>query len=261
MTEMTNDAVLAVSNLLQVQTLPTVLGIGPQQDSIADWAAAQQAALAGLRDSGVIDEYDDVDSDLTDALRILAHPERELAARIYTEFETRRFCLARNGTRHAVAVRTGDLIEIRTVWADEGPAVARPVLDLLGPCTPAEITGFSAVSAELRERLDQASDATDYAQIAYSYGLDDRQAIDFGLTLSSCHAHAEIVAYAHEGGVTTRAPGAVAVYDTARGRLCAGPATAGDQQTLSTFAPGSDHRIAQSICAMIESLPGGRWMP
>ena len=259
---MTNDGLLAVSGILGVQTLPPVLGVGPRQDSVQAWTAAQHAAIADLRASGLVDSYDDVDTDLASALHILSQPDRELVARIHTEAGTRRVCLARKASQHAVAIRIDDVFDIRRAWADnEGAALAHPVLDVLGTCPPARTATFSAPSDQLRERLDQAVESSDYTQVLYGLGIDERSAIEFGLAMSNCFAHAEIVAYAHDDGVTTRSSGTVAVYDTTQGRIVASPGASSDLRVWSTFTPGSDHRIAEAISALVRSLPGGRWMP
>ncbi|MEU7764894.1 ESX secretion-associated protein EspG [Nocardia sp. NPDC049190] len=263
MPTMTNDSLLVASGLLGVQTLPLVLGVGPQQDSAEAWQDAQRQALSGLRASGLVNRYDELAPELAAALSTLSQPDRELVARVYTENGPVRVCLARRGSEHAVVVRTGDVFDIRTTWADDdGAALARPVLGALGACRPAEIASFSAPAGDLRERLDKATSSTDFTQALYALGVvDERDAIEFGLAMSSCHAHAEIVAYVHEDGASSRSSGAVAVYDTARGRIVASPGAAADLRVWSTFTPGSDHRIAQAISALIESLPGGRWMP
>ncbi|WP_433623111.1 ESX secretion-associated protein EspG [Nocardia sp. CA-120079] len=263
MPTLTNDGLLAVSDMLGVQTLPTVLGACPQQDSADAWQAAQQQALSDLRGAGLIDGYDEVESDLAAALHVLAQPDRELVARIYTESGPIRICLARRGFEHALAVRQGGDFDIRTTWADDsGTALARPILFALGACEPAPIANFSALAEELRRFFDGATTSSDFTQALYSLGVaDERDAIEFGLAMSTCFAHAEIVAYATSDAVTTRALGSVAVYDTARGRIVASPGAAQDLRVWSTFTPGSDHRIAQSISALIDSLPGGRWMP
>lgn len=263
MPTMTNDGLLAVSGLLGVQALPLVLGVGPRQDSAEAWRAAQRDAVGDLRAAGLIDGYDEVETELATALRILAQPDRELVARVYTEEGTIRVCLARRGVEHALAIRSGDAFDVRTTWADDnGAALARPLLGVLGACEPAPIAGFSALASELRARFDEARTASDFSQALYSLGVADQdESIGFGLAMSSCYAHAEIVAYAHSDGVTTQSSGAVAVYDTERGRIVAGPGTAADLRVWSTFTPGSDHRIAQVISGLVGSLPGGRWMP
>lgn len=269
MTTITNDGLLAVAERLGVQTLPLVLSVAPQQDSYDAWTAAQRCALAELIGSGVIDAEGDIESELADAMFTLAQPDRELVARIYVTAPSDglssgpiRICLARRGDRHALAVRTGDTFDIRPIWADgSGGAMSRSLLDVLGSGAPAEVVNFSAPSTELSERLAAAQTAADYADAVYALGVADRDATAYGLAFASCHAFAEIVAYAHLDGRTTRPPGAVAVYDTGRGRIVAAPGIAADQQVWSTVTPGTDHRIAQAISALIESLPGGRWLP
>ncbi|WP_216911440.1 ESX secretion-associated protein EspG [Nocardia noduli] len=262
MATLTDEAVLAVCDLLGIQTMPLVLGIGPRQDSIEAFLAAREAAMADLRARGLVDAYDDVDAELTAALRILANPERELAARIVTADGPRRVCLARRGAAHAFAVRDGDEIDITTTWADDGgAALAQPFLAVLGVCAAADVPSFSGPADEFADRLNAAAASSDYTAVPYSVGVVDHNAIEFGMAMAECHAHAEIVAYAHEEGRTTRSSGSVAVYDTVRGRIAASPNAAPDLRVWTTFTPGSDHRVAQAISALVATLPGGRWMP
>ncbi|MFC9993674.1 ESX secretion-associated protein EspG [Nocardia sp. NPDC127526] len=261
MTTLTNDSVIALATQLGVQTLPLVLSVGPQQDSHHEWQQAQERARAELQAARILDAHGDADPDTAAALFALAQPDRELAARIFTGEGTVRVCIARRGEENVVATRRGDNLDIRTIWADgKGDSLARPILEALGHCAPAEVASFSALSSDLAERLDSATTSEDYASAVYSLGVADNDAPAYGLALSSTHAYAEVVAYTYTDGVTDRSPGAVAVYDTARGRIVAAPAIAPDQQLWSTMTPGTDHRIAQAISALIESLPGGRWL-
>ncbi|GAA5067186.1 ESX secretion-associated protein EspG [Nocardia callitridis] len=263
---MTNDGLLAVAERLGVQTMPLVLSVGPQQDSYEEWALAQERAVASLTEEGVFDSYGEVrDPDLAAALYALAQPERELVARVYSLTEPvwqARICLARRGEQHALAVRRGDSFDIQAVWADgSGAALLGPLMRILGAGKPAEVAGFSALTDELGERLDAADSSSDYADALYALGVAERDATAYGLAFASVHTYAEVVAYAHVDGVTTRPPCAVAVYDTGRGRIVAAPGIAPDQQVWSTVTPGTDHRIAQAVSALIDALPGGRWLP
>jgi hypothetical protein len=171
-----------------------------------------------------------------------------------------RFCLVRRGLEHAVAVRTGDELDVRTVWADEDPmTLARPLLAVLGSCPPADIPAFSAPTADLQRRLDAVG--ADYAGAAHGLGMPETDAVSLGLALRQRYSTAEIVCYSHRDGLAVRSPAAAAVYDTAAGRIIGGGSVTADGQTWTTLAPGSDHRMAQVIAALIESLPEGRWMP
>ncbi|MCU1643409.1 MAG: secretion-associated protein EspG [Nocardia sp.] len=261
MTTLTNDSVIALAAQLGVQTLPLVLSVGPQQDSYRDLALAQEQARAELIAGHVLDSRGDVDPGVATALFVLAQPDRELAVRIVASEGQVRVCLARRGEEHVLAVRRGDSVEIRSTWSDgSGESLARPILDALGPCPPADVASFSALSTDLAERFDTAMTSEDYASTVYSLGVADTDATAYGLALSSCHSYAEVVAYAYADGITDRSPGAVVVYDTARGRIVAAPGVAPDQQVWSTLTPGTEHRIAQAMSALIEQLPGGRWL-
>ncbi len=271
MTTLTNDGLFAVAERLGVQTLPVALAVSPQHDSYDEWRSAQQEAVDGLTAAGIFDNYGEVSDELAQAMFVLAQPERELVARIYrtpkdsqdpaAPTEIVRVCLALRGNDHTIAVRTGDEYDVQPVWSDgSGASLARPLLSALGACAPSETADFTALSQDLSERLDGASTSADYADAFYALGVADRDATVYGLAFESCYAYAEIVAYAHEDGITTRAPGAVAVYDTRRGRILALPSIAPDQRSWSTVTPGTDHRIAQAISALVELLPGGRWL-
>ncbi|QLY31860.1 ESX secretion-associated protein EspG [Nocardia huaxiensis] len=261
MTTLTNDGLLAVAECLRVQTFPTVLAVAPQQDSFEEWTLAQRRAVRDLRAAGLLDGYGEVDPELATALLVLAQPDREVVARVYTGApQPIRLCLARRAGDHVLAVRDGDSFDIRTVWEDgAGSALLAPLLRALGSCPPADVAGFSAPAAELAERLDAAHSSIDFADAVYALGVPERDATAYGLAFATTRAYAEIVAQAHEDGSTIRPPGAVAVYDTERGRLVAAPGYAPDQQVWSTLTPGSDHRLAQAISGLIDMLPGERW--
>ncbi|QBS42969.1 ESX secretion-associated protein EspG [Nocardia sp. CS682] len=262
MTTLTNDALLAVADRIGVQTLPLALSVGPQQDSYEEWQRAQEHAVATLTDDGLIDAHGEVDAELALTLFTLALPEQELVARIYTEHGSRRVCVVRRGHTHAVAVRSGDDFDVRQVWTDGSATdLVRPLLAAMDPCPAADIPNFSVPAAELAERLDSAATASELTDALYALGAPDRDATKLGLAFGATHAYAEIVACTHEDGVTRRAPGAVAVYDTARGRIVAAPTVSPDQQVWSTVTPGTDHRVAQAVATLIEGLPGGRWLP
>ncbi|MBF6171398.1 ESX secretion-associated protein EspG [Nocardia blacklockiae] len=262
MTALTNDSLLAVADRLGVQTLPLALSIGPRQDSFDEFRAAQERAVADLTAVGVIDPDGDVDPDLAAALFTLSQPEYELALRVYGEGGTRRACLVRRGAEHAVAVRVGDRVEVRSAWVDgSGAALAAPLLAVLDSVSAAEVASLSAPTDELAARLNAAGTVAEYTDAMYALGAAERDATVLGSAFGSCHTYAEIVASTHHDGLTTRVPGTVAIYDTARGRIVVAPMVAPDRQVWSTVTPGTDHRVAQAITALIDGLPGGRWLP
>jgi hypothetical protein len=261
MTIVTDELLLTAAEILRVSSLPVVLALEPRYESTVEAKAAQETGLRTLRERGLVDEYGDVADELASALATLGQPDRQLVARSFGQFGMRRVCLARLGGSHTLAVRDGDEVDVRDVWADDNPVtLARTLSEALGPRTPAaDITTFRADAASASERFDAARESADFSDIAYHFGVTGRAAVEFGLAMSTCHTHTEIVCY---GGDSTRAPGAVAVYDTEHGRIIGVPDhSPADPEAWLTFAPGSDRRFAQAIATLIEAMPGGRWMP
>ncbi len=261
MTTVTNDGLLAAAEILGLRSLPVVLAVSPRQETVSAFREARRVAMAELSATGSIDANGDVTDDLATALIILSRPDRQLVARIVAAQGVRRVCVARRGAAHVLAVRDSDGIEVSTVWADERPAMLAGLLRRALPsCPPAEVVAFSAPSALLHERLDAALRSADFADVAYGFGVAERDAVEFGMAMATCRTHAEITAYRHDEGIATRSAAAAGVYDTDRGRIIAGPSLTADAEVWSTFAPGSDHRLAQAISGVIGSLPGGEWM-
>ncbi|WP_216893723.1 ESX secretion-associated protein EspG [Nocardia alni] len=262
MIRLSNDEFLAVAALLGVREFPVALAVGPRQDTAEALLDARRVALRGLGAAGVVDEYGDVAADLAAVLRILARPDRQLVARIVGVHGVRRVCVVRRAAEHALVIRDSEALEVSTVWADESPAsLARVLCRGLPSCPPAVIAAFGAPSRLLAQRLDEATGSVDFTDIAYGCGVVERDAVEFGRIMASCRMRAEILAYRHEDGVAARSAGAAAVYDSQYGRIIAGPSSTSAGETWSTFAPGSEHRLAQAIAGIIGSLPGGRWMP
>ncbi|MEV0770614.1 ESX secretion-associated protein EspG [Nocardia salmonicida] len=264
MTTLTVDGVLTVANILGVQVLPPVLAVRNTHRTPGRFAAARAATLSDLRADGVLDdEHTVVDDDLAAAFAVLARPERALVLRLRRAKAMTRVCLARRGFAHAIAIRAGDGLDVRSVWGDEDPVeLAKPLVGVLGRCPPADVPTLTAPTDDLRARFDDP--AIDHAEAAYHLGLSERDATTLGLALRERTALGELVCY-HNGEGTTawasRAPATAAVYDTPAGRVIAGGRIAEDGRAWTTLAPGSDRRLVQVIAAIIESLPTGRWMP
>lgn len=258
MTTLTNDQLLVVAEQLNIQTLPLVFRVGPQQDSYDSWNTARGVAVDELLAAGIMDCYGDIESDLARALYIFAKPEYELLARRYTGEPATRVCVAYRDGRYASGVQSDDGFDIRTLWSDGTAAtLTAPILAALGTCDPADISGFSVTTAALAEKLDEAETTSEYTNALYALGAPEREAIVLGAAFSSCNAFTEIVARAAAGGVAARSPGSVTVYDTDRGRIVAAPTVSPDQQRWTTMTTGTGHRIIQAVSSLLEALPKG----
>ncbi|WP_280425940.1 ESX secretion-associated protein EspG [Nocardia carnea] len=132
------------------------------------------------------------------------------------------------------------------------------------------VTKTTGEMCQAIENLRLSVHAVDAAEDAAHAGWKGNASASFVTTsqawsdesvFGSCHGSAEIVAYAHIDGVAVRAPAAIAVHDTGRGRIVAAPMVSPDRRVWSTITTGSNHRIIQAVGSLIEGLPGERWLP
>ncbi|MGC4961985.1 ESX secretion-associated protein EspG [Gordonia sp. DT218] len=248
-----------------VQTWPVVLDLWATHADSDDHAAANAVADRAIGELGLLDGGEPTGW-LATALRVLSAPERRLEIRTMTDRPghtdgIRRICLARNGHDHVLARREGSRIELRQLAvpdeSDLGGIVAREFDEAVG----AGIAGFSAPADELAARLADCQNSNDTADALHALGAPSSDAIAMASTLMSCHTRSEIVAVSWTGGAGAQSSGALAIFDTDRGRIVASPSKSPDGRVWTTLSPGSGHRIGQAVGLLIETLPEGRWMP
>lgn len=261
---LTDDHLDHLGSVLGHQTWPVVLAVEPRHDHAAALESARAVAGRQLRAAGIL--CDDplssgVIEPLATALSVLANPETVVEIRRFDSSGCERMCLARSGDRHVLARRAGAVIavgEIAVTGADElGAAVATA----LGPADAPHCPSFSAPAEELRMRLDHAVTAADYADALHAIGAGDHIAGVYSAAFGSCTGHVEIVAIESSPGRRTHSAGAVAIYDTADGRIMASPSMSPDGRIWTTLSAGTSHRISQAVVLLVETLPSGRWMP
>ncbi|ROZ83454.1 ESX secretion-associated protein EspG [Gordonia sp. OPL2] len=251
-----------------VQTWPVVLDMWSASDDAAELAHVDAAADRELHALGLVEDGEPI-AWMATALRVLGAAERQLEIRTVTSARTerdiprmRRVCLARNGHDHVLAARDGVAVDVRLVELsseDEvGGLVAR---ELDSASAPASFAGFSAPADDLAGRLADCATAHDAADALHALGAPGSDAVAIAAALMSCHTRSEIVAVSWSGGVSTQSSGALAVFDTDRGRVVASPSKSPDGRVWTTLSPGGGHRIAQAVGLLIETLPEGRWMP
>lgn len=254
-----------LAKLLDIQTWPAVLDVAPVHDTAEERAAAHASASRDLLDAGILGtdacSTAGVTEPLADALAVLANPEAVVELRRYGIEMSARMCLARNGGRHVVAHQRPDGLTIRMLGAVDASEVGPLIAAELGAVSAANVQSISVPAAELRERLDRAVTAADYSDELYAVGATHAAAARYAAAFESCVGHAEIIAREAGPGRQSRTTGAVAVYDTARGRIVASPTTSPDGRIWTTLSAGTPHRIAQATGLLMETLPTGRWMP
>ncbi|GAA3697184.1 ESX secretion-associated protein EspG [Gordonia hankookensis] len=248
-----------------VQTWPVVLDLWAAHSDFDDHAAATVGADQTIGELGLLDGGEPTGW-LAAALRVLSAPERQLEIRTMPASPgptggIQRICLARNGHDHVLARREGSRIEIGRPAVTQATELGAIVAREFGEAVGADIAGFSAPADELATRLAHCRNSNDTADALHALGAPSSDAIAMASALMSCHARSEIVAVSWTGGACAQSSGALAVFDTDRGRIVASPSKSPDGRVWTTLSPGSGHRIGQAIGLLIETLPEGRWMP
>ncbi len=241
-----------------VQTWPVVLDMPV---GAADETAQR---LSDRENDAAIAALDLVDHDepvpwLATVLRVLSRPEREIEMRSFTETGVRRICLARSGYEHVLAERVGDRLDLAVVEIADLDAVADLLRSRFDDATPCEFTSFSVPTDELVDGLGRSGSATEITDALYTLGAPLSDAVVISSAFASCRVRTEIVASANEDGRFSRSSGALAVFDTARGRIVSSPSKSPDGRVWTTLSPGSGHRIAQAVRLLTETLPDGTW--
>ncbi|SIS15603.1 ESX secretion-associated protein EspG [Williamsia sterculiae] len=243
-----------------VQTWPVVLDLEPRFDTHAERAAAARDHDAALTAAGLFD-HGEVDADLRSALTVVADPERMLAVRRFAGDGTVRACLARRGDAHVWLVRTGDTIRLRRPGVADDTDIVALITTLLGAHDTPDFVGISAPAEELAGRLNSCETTANYADALYAVGAGQQDAVVVASALQACDAHTEIVAEQRVDGVVSSSLGALAIFESPRGRIVAGPSMSPDGRVWTTLSRGTSHRIGQALHLLIETLPDSRWMP
>jgi len=205
-----------------------------------------------------------VDPEWVVVLQALARPDRELAVRLVTPDGMARISVVRRGSVGVLARRIGDDISVRTLGAGADlRSVTGAVLAELPAARAAEVVPVGAPTPEMAERLWGTGDPRELADRIRGLGVEAQAAMALGSALGSREAFAEIVSYAlaDEEGRIRRAPGAVAVFYTKRGRLVAAPSMSPAGQLWTTLKSGTDHAVGQAIGQLAELSDDGWGMP
>lgn len=250
----TVDELAAMAWRVGVGELPTVLDIRSRYCTVTGReAAVERAARTLVSRRLIVDGV--VDPEWVVVLQALSRPDRELAVRLVTPDGTARISVVRRGSVGVLARRIGDDISVRTLeHGAELSTVAAAVLAELPAARAAEVVSVGAPLPEMVERLSDTRDPRVLADRVRGLGVEPRAAMTLGSALGSREAFAEIVSYAlaDEEGRIRRAPGAVAVFYTKRGRLVAAPSRSPTGQWWTTLKSGTDHAVGQAIGQLVE---------
>jgi hypothetical protein len=257
---LTDDEAQVIASRLGVQSLPAVLSLRPRHGTESDLTAAFDHASRGLTERGLICDGE-VAPELVPLVKSLQRPERELAMRLVTPDGTARAAVVRQGARCISALRVGNELVIEGVEGQPTEAKAAQALLRQLPASPAaDVDPVGAPLDAASDALSGTHDAGVLSDRIRSLGADTRTAMRFGSAFASRQAFAEIVYYVldPDEGRIVRAPTAVGVFYTKRGRIVGAPSTSPSGQLWTTLKAGSDHAIKQAIGQLVE-LSTERW--
>lgn len=255
---LTDEELQLIAARVGVQSLPVVLALRPRHDDLTTLAAAADVATRRLVGRGLIRDGV-VACELTEQLHILQRPERELAMRLVTPDGIVRVTVAARGGAGAWARRVGNDITLGCIPGSVGlDDLTRPLVAVLPAARAADVVPVSAPLEAAGPALTGTHDAAQLADRIRSLGAEPRAAMMFGSALAGRQAFAEIVYYAldPEHDRVNRAPGAVAVFYTKRGRIVGAPSASPSGQLWTTLKAGTDHSIRQAVGQLVEQIGG-----
>ncbi|MGW4610978.1 ESX secretion-associated protein EspG [Rhodococcus triatomae] len=233
------DELDLLTHLAGIDELPVVLDAKSRFDTVVARDAAFERCRESLAERGLL-PGGHPHPDLVDRLTILARADVELAVRWYRDGTVSRMCLAQAGPMTVLALRGPDSYVLTEVAA----AGAELVLDVIGRGVPLDVDSISAPTDRLVLALGDLTHPQSVAHRLTELGARDTETLAWAL--STCTAHAEIVALAQgDGRRWTSAP--VTVFDTAGGRIVGTSTVAPDGTAWSTLGPGGDVRVRQAV--------------
>jgi hypothetical protein len=256
---LTHDELRAVAGQIGVFDLPTVLDVRPRYATIEDREAAFERARGNLLTRNMI-ANDGVHPDLVVVLETLHRPDLQWAMRVVTPDGTARVAVARRGPAGVLARRISDVISLRPLGdAVETLSMVKALVSELPQAKSAPVVPFAAPLQQLAECLSGTGDPIALADRIRSLGAEPKAAMSLGAALGSRQAFAEIVVYAlvADQDRICRAPAAVGVFYTKRGRIVAAPSASPTGEIWTTVKAGTDHAIVQAITRLAELTNAG----
>jgi hypothetical protein len=257
---LTDDQLHALTARAGTDGLPTVLGVRAQHATIDRREAAHGQACRELISANLIVDGA-VHPEVVAMLQALQRPDRELAMRLVTPEGMARVSVVRRGSLCVLARRIGDEVTLRTIAHSTQLAdVVPPLRSQLPQSGPADIAPVGAPLQDMSHALSDTDDPLGLADRIRALGTPSDAAMLLGTALASRQAYAEIVYYALDDDEDriSRAPAAVAVFYTKRGRIIAAPSASPTGQLWTTLKAGSDHVFGKAISGLV-GLCDHRW--
>lgn len=220
--------------------LPVVLDAGPRHDDEVRNREALDNARVRLRQRNLL-KGEDLHPALRDMLVSASKASGQVSVRRWSDSQTIRLCLVEHGDAHVLLFNDGEGVTMRAVHG----ALDTELWRALGEATPLKFGSINAPAQELARVL--GSPPAEMARQLTSLGATKADATAVARAMGRCLAISEITAIRRVDGITERAAGGVAVYDTAFGRMMATPSTAADGALWSTITPATAPRMAHAL--------------
>jgi hypothetical protein len=245
--------VLALCDLLALQTMPTVLRIEETaDDGLGPDARAEARADLAKRD--MIDDAGNVDLHVRTILSAAAVGDWTVEVRRIDVTQILRVCIVASGDRRFLLSRNGSDFVLREVVAGDDVRLLRmQVGALVGETAGAVVPELHAPSDVLDRTLRNCIDETDHAAAFFALGMSQDDAKSLAATLIDCVGQTEIVGCADDPATRT----VIAIFDTPRGRVLsvATPSVSGERWTSIT--PGDGARVTAALRQLAHTLPEG----
>lgn len=235
---------------------PTILSIPSHGATLDERRALFRNAWFGLEARGLA-ARGVLDARLTDWLHLLAHPEREVDARLRLDGGPRLRAVAVAGRGRAVlAVLTVDGLSLAGI--DEA-ALAASVVGLLPPHPAPRSRSVSVLAADLDRAAAVAGQSVSRMENALrDSGLARADAQKIGQVLGGVTRMGQFGAAVRpvrhgQPGPRRRGPYAVSFYDNAEGRWQFTRRPSGDGREWATLSPADQPRLVHAVSELLVS--------
>lgn len=248
--------------LCGIETLPSVLVLRPYVADVGPPSA--HPGLDILREAGALVAGQDrvVHPQIAQWLEALGAPDVVLCAMISRGNSHLRVAIARRGTLTVAAARHGDEITVENIGAVPSMrSLLTRLLPLCGPeQRPAEFDPIMVPSSELLDGLAQVVRGDHTPKVALSrLGLNATQQRVMIAAADQPQAEMSIAVIRHDHRGDHVGVAAVAITDTAEGRVVTGPVRSESGAWWSMITPGTPAAGASALDSLLQTVGLNSW--
>ncbi|MDF0531141.1 ESX secretion-associated protein EspG [Tsukamurella sp. 8F] len=256
--DITCEGMWILQGLLGIGQLPINLALLPYITAGGTDAATTHPGVQTLRDAGVLSGADEIHPDVEHWLRMLGHPEIELAIRVDGPVKMRA-SIVRSGAEQVAAVRVGDDLCVYPLPAMTSFSEVAECAQSILPAAEPAVTTPVAMPARALETVISAMIAdpeTTPRRHLERAGVKAEQATLLADAVDSPTRETSFVLVTYADGEPDVHPVGAAVTDTENGRLVMGPlAGSGDGEDWIQIQSGTTAKIVEAVCGVETQMP------